>query len=69
MEPLAYIRQGNWLLSTCGRFQIGRMDLWHGRNYCAYDWFPVAGLPYLIDVAESADAAKLIIERYRETIV
>lgn len=64
MQRLTYRQSGDWLISECGRWQIGRLLCHHGRNYIAYDW-DGGDLPEIIGVADDAEGAKRIVEDYR----
>ncbi len=60
-----WTQHGDWLHTDDHRFRISRLTVFHGRSYCAYDWFPTNDwAPVRIAVKEDSAAAKRAVEDY-----
>lgn len=62
MSSLTWQRRGQgWIHSdqSSGRWRISKSEVFHGTNYCAWDWYAETWAPSLLGVYDTADKAKV----------
>lgn len=57
----SWSKAGDWLIGP--RYRISRMDLWHGRVYQVWDWYPEDDwAPVLLGMKETSREALEVVE-------